>query len=159
MRGRTDAARAKVELARIAARELNELLERFRGNRWMDEQTILDDGDLRYRRKIFCGIVVEFRIQRRADRDQRRAQDNRVTIGRRFRCELEPEVATCAGSCVSDELLSGLVGKFLRDCTAEQIRRPARGKRKNYAYRFDGIRLSNNAVSRTHERGHSKRNA
>src|SRR6478735_7189082 len=128
MRGRTDSARAKVELARIAARELNELLERFRGNRWMDEQTILDDGDLRYRRKIFCGIVVEFRIQRRADRDQRRAQDNRVTIGRRFRCELEPEVAAC-------------------------------GKRKNYAYRFDRIRLSDNAVSRTHERGHSKRNA
>jgi hypothetical protein len=141
MVGRSRPARAVVQAARLRARQRHELLERLRRHRGMDDHHILDGGEPCNRREILRRVVGELRIQRRADRDSRRRDDDGIAVRRGLRRHAQRQVAAGARTIVRNEVLPHLLGEFLPDNAAHDVAGRAGGERQDHSDRFGGVRL------------------
>src|SRR5687768_10191760 len=108
----------------------------------MHEHDVLDERDERDWREVLLRVVIELRVQQRAQRDQGRREYDGVPVGRRLRGELETEIAARAGAIVGNDLLPQLLGEFLRKRAPENVARAARREWQDQAHRFRRERLS-----------------
>ena len=105
----------------------------------MHHQQIRNGGKQQNRRKIFNRVERQFGIQHRVHRVCKRGFEQRVTIGRRFGCQLGGNVAACAGADIDDNLLAPFLGELLRNGARSHITRPACGKTHQQAYGLAGV--------------------
>ena len=136
-----EAARAEVELARIGARvgdELGQRAGRYRGMRHHDVRHLRHQRD---GREVLDRIVVQLGVQRRADRERRRDQHDRVAVRRRARRRLRADVAAGAAAVLGHHRLPERSREAVRDQAAEEIGAAARREGQDEPDRLRRIRF------------------
>ena len=142
----------KLSLPGDARAQIDELPQRLGRHRRVHDQDVRNRRQPRDRRQILDRVVAEIRVQRRTDRDARGCDQDRVAVGRRLRCDPDPQIAPRAGAIVRHHLLAQLFGHFLRQHPAHHVARRTGRKGHDQAYRFDRvIRLPKRAHAKLQE--------
>ena len=97
----------------------------------MHDQDILDRCQSRYRHQVPGRIVIKASIERRADRDRGRSQQEGIAIGRRFGRERDPQVAAGARPVVRHHILPEQFGELLTERPAQDVARRTGRKRQH----------------------------
>ena len=134
--------RGDIERTRFRLGERNEIRDVLHGQRWTDDQYHRRRGDHRNRGEILQRVVVEFAVDRRVDRDFRRAREHqRVPVRRRAHHRFGADRTSSAGAVVDDYLLPQKLGEFLREHSAHVVGAASGGEWHDQPNRLDRISL------------------
>ena len=73
------------------------------------------------RREVAHDVEIEFRIKRRADRVRNRAEEQRVTVGRRLGDDLGADGAAGTRTVIDDQLLAESLAEFLAENARQRL--------------------------------------
>ena len=132
------AARAEVERAGLGFREGDELLQVLRRQRRLRDHHVRHRRDQAHRREVLHRVVVDLRVQRRADGERRRDQHDGVAVGRRPRRRLGADVAAGAAAVLGHHRLAEARRQPLGDQPAEDVGAAAGRERQDEADRARG---------------------
>ena len=153
MRGRSNAGRAVVQLARIGFRVGDELLEIPYAERRVDHEHIGDIGNLHDRYQIGQRVVSESFVERGVHGDRPdRVDDQRIAVGRGPHDEFGADVAASARFVVDHERLLQSLRELLPDAPRKDVGRAAGGERDHGAYRPGRISLGMRDNGKTGQR-------
>jgi hypothetical protein len=142
MRRSAGADRCEVERARLGFRERDQLRDRIRGDRRMNDQHLRAHHEHRHGQKIAVRVVRHLgQHERREERAAAGAEEQRVAVGRCAHDELAADDRAGAGPVVDHDLLTEKLAELLADCATHEIRRTAGGVRDDETHRARGIRL------------------
>src|SRR5439155_20345076 len=122
------AVRGEVELARIAARVLEEFADARDGGLGGDHQNVRAAAHERDRREVLLRVERQRPVQRHVDRVGRRRDEQRVAVGRALRDEIGADIAAGAGLVLDDDRLSQGFRKTRAQSARGEIRDSARRK-------------------------------
>src|SRR6267378_6492048 len=111
MHGGARAGRRVIQLAGIAARELDQLGERLRGRARPGDEHVRYHADERDRREVAARIEGEVLHHRLHDRHLRRRREERIPVGRRLRDRLAAGDDASGGPVLDDHRLAQRFGK------------------------------------------------
>ena len=152
VRRRAGGGLGKAVLAGMIFHQIDKFLERFGGKAGIDRNDVGGGGDQGDRRKVFDGIIGDFRIHARIDHEARAHHENRVAVGRRACHRGHAGVAAGAGNVFGVNLLPPDLRQFLRDDTRDHIGRPAGPKGHDQSHRPCGISLRRGLAAGSQER-------
>ena len=140
MARRADSSRAVAQCAWLHARKRDQLRDRRRLDRWIDDQKSLRIEDVDDR----CEILdrVERHNGQQTDVDGMRtdvADHQRVAIRRRLGDNVRADVSACSGPIVDDDRLAPRFGELSADLAPERVGDAADRERHHDADRLVGI--------------------
>ena len=108
-----DARRAVGELAGLLLRERDELGERLRRHRRIDDQDVGRGRGERDRREILDRVVGHLLVEHGIERQRARRHQEGVAVGRGARDALDADHVAGAGAVLDEELLLERLGEML----------------------------------------------
>jgi hypothetical protein len=146
MVGRARPAGTEIELARAGARQRDELLQGLRRHRRVHEENVFDGSETGDRGQLLH-VVLQVRVERRAQRDRRRAHEYRVAVRHRLGRRCDADVAARAGPVVGHDVLTQLLAQLLAHRATDHVaRRPGR-KRQDEPYRLARVTLTERSTT------------
>ena len=137
------ARRRVIERARFGARERKQFAHVAHRQGRMDHEDVGDGNCLRHRRKIAEAVVAAVRIQAHRDGESADgAEQQRIAVRRRFGDLFSAGHAAGARAIVDDDGLAQRFVEFLAYGAADDVGRPAGGKRHDHTHGLRGERLS-----------------
>ena len=137
-----DAGRGVVELARIVARQRDQVLYRFHRQRRMYHQHHRPADDLRDRREILLRVVGQILAQGHVDGHRPGiGQHHGVTVGWGFRHHVSADAATGAAAVIDQYLLPPHRGQLLTQGARNVVERATRRVGHDNPHRFRRERL------------------
>src|SRR5947207_1435300 len=133
------AVRGEVELARIAARVLEEFADARDGRLGGDHQNVGAAAPERAGGGVLLRVGRQEPVQRHVDRVGRRRDEQRVAVGRALRDEVGADIAAGAGLVLDDDRLSQGFRKARAQSTRGEIGDTARRESDDEPDRLGGI--------------------
>src|SRR6266496_3815535 len=115
MDARAVAVRGEVELARIAARVLDQLAHAVEGRLRGDHEHVHAAAYERDRGEVLARVERQRLVERHVDRVGRRRDEERVAVGRRLGDEIGADVAARAGAVLDDDRLAERLAQSRRE--------------------------------------------
>ena len=126
---RRAAGAGRPERQRFGPGEPDQFFHRGGRQSRMDNQHFGYAADQRNRREIFYRIVGELFEEAHVYRMRRGiAEQQRIAVGRRMRCDVGADDAGRSGAVVDDDLLPPFLGQFLRKGARNDVDAAARGE-------------------------------
>src|SRR5262245_6184037 len=124
----SDAARSQIDLARVRLGIGSELGNCFGRNGWIYHHHYGLAGDACNRRDVADAIKIELVVQRRVDRVESTAQEERVAVGGRAHYGLGADIAAATRAVFYEELLAEPPREPWSDEPRKNVGRAARGR-------------------------------
>src|SRR6267154_5807220 len=139
MDARAVAVRGEVDLARVAARVLEELAHTVEGRLRGDHEHVRAAAHERDRGEVPLRVERQRPVQRHVDRVGRRGDEERVAVGRALRDEIGADVAARSGAVLDDDRLPERFAQTGRERPRGEIGDPARRKSDDEPDRLRGV--------------------
>src|SRR5580692_625735 len=153
MAGRADAARAHIDLARIALGVSDEFRDRLGRKRRIDrhdQRRALDAGD---RRDIAREAEIEIGVERGIDRARGSREQQRVAVGGRMRDRGGADIGAGAAAVLDDDLLADALRQRLSDEARNDVEGAAGRNRDDQMHRPRRIGLRAGDTGQRRKRG------
>jgi hypothetical protein len=136
------AARAVVEALGVRLDEAHEIGDRVGLHRRTDDEDVGHVADLGDRHRVAQRLEGHLGVEMRIDRvGRKRPHDDRVPVGRRFRDEIDADIAARPGAVFHDDRLAEQRRHPVGDGSCRHVERAARRKRHDEADRTAGESL------------------
>ena len=157
--GRAFADRRVIEFAWLRPGVRDEFLYGIHRHRVVHREQLRIERKQTDWREVLHRVVRQFAVEQRIDDERpRRAEQQGVAVGCRFRHGVRTNDAAGAAAVVDNDLLAPGFSQFHADGACDDVRASASGKRHNQAdgfIRIAGCRISGAGLRRTH---HCERN-
>jgi hypothetical protein len=118
----------------------DEFANRMGGRRIGHHHDVGNNREQTDRREVVERIVAGGRIERRVDRQIRRAEQERVAVRRRVGRLVGADIAAGAAAVLDDDLLAPDLGQALRQRTRQRVTAAARWKRHDQTH--EAVRIA-----------------